>query len=136
MTKQEEYNIKFYTKAIDHRDSFFFDTNNAINQYKSLWFINSLDKSEIEDLIEVINRIRNGQIYDPDFFLTNSEVYQVFNVTFSNPTIFVNGYPVIDIDDLATLLREWLYFLEVNSPSAEYIAPKNNLFYFIKKIFK
>lgn len=146
MMKQEEYNIKFCTNAITDHNWFFFDTSNAHNQYKSLGFINNLHKLEIEILLEDINKIRNAQLYDPDF-LTSSEVYQVYNVTFSNPTFFVDGYPTIDIDDLEILLREWLDFIEVNSPAvansdATHVEPpaavesRSNFFHFIKKIFR
>lgn len=110
MSKREEYNIKFYKIIVDGRPKNIFDTNEAIGINKNLSFIFFLHRKEIEALIWEINSIQQNQAYDPDF-LTNSEVYGSFEVTFSNPDFYVSGENTINMKDLKLLLEEWLDFI-------------------------
>ncbi len=112
MSKRLEYNIEFRSHTFeDGRKEPYFDTQNSEPQYRSLYFINSLQKCEVEGLTEDMDRIISGQFYDPDF-LTSSEIYVVFNVQFIDPDFWVEGFEVINIFDLRVLLHEWLVFLE------------------------
>ncbi|RYJ44947.1 hypothetical protein [Flavobacterium beibuense] len=91
MSKSEEYNIKFYKITIDGgRIRYIFDTNEAIGICKNLSFIFFLHRNEIEALIWEINSIQQNEPYDHDF-LEQSEIYGIFEVTFSNPEFYVSG---------------------------------------------
>lgn len=111
MSKSEEYNIKFYKITIDGgRIRYIFDTKEAIGNYKSLFFISSLASVEVEALIWEINSIQQNVPYDPDF-MEQSEIYGIFEVTFSNPDFYVSGENTINMNDLKLLLEEWLDFI-------------------------
>jgi len=111
MTKRAEYNIKFLkVKSPLGGINYIFDTSNAIGNYKCLSFIKSLYKEEVIGLAQDINRIVQGQPYDPDF-LTSSEVYDIFNVHYTNQNFLVDGVFILNANNLLILLNEWIDFL-------------------------
>ena len=110
MSKKAEYNIGFYKKQIPNMGiANIFDVNNSPGEYKRLGFIAILGRLDVSYIIEVIEKIQQGQVYDPDF-LTSSDVYQAFNVQYANNFLFVDGYSIIHINDLKILLEEWIDF--------------------------
>ena len=113
MSKREELNIQFYRKDVQGNSVSIFDTTNAIPINQRLSFFNSLQSSDIDDLIMVITQIQRGEFYDPDF-LTWSEIYSVFDLEFVNPDFSIMGMVTIHMDDLKLLLEEWRQFRNYN----------------------
>jgi hypothetical protein len=111
MTKRDQYNLVFYWKTVPGYGSGAVMDVIGTSEYGSLTFlISALHHTEAACLLDDINKILEGRPYDPDF-LTSSEIYQVYNLTFKNPDFWIDGHPVIAIHDLKQLLEEWLAFL-------------------------
>lgn len=110
MDKHEELNLKFHKKAGPFNEiGYILDSSSAVGEYKRLDFIDVLSRVVVMDLIDTITLIQNNQPYDP-YFLSNAEEFSVFDVIFSNPYFFIDGYQTIHMNDLKLVLQEWLVF--------------------------
>ena len=112
MSKREEYNLAFY-KIKDPDGGFIYscEAKGNGNPYGMLYFLSTLSTREVKHFIDTITLIKSSQPYDPDFMYTDGTEWLVLE--FENPNFIIEQTLTIHMDDLNSLMEEWLTFIQV-----------------------
>lgn len=111
MTKREQYGLTFskWTNPADGSITPICQRE-IINNFSELQFIDDLEVSEINGLLNLIDKAQNG-VPHQDSFITDS-IDDMDEIRILPPNISINSVCVIPLQDMKELLLEWLDFIQ------------------------
>ncbi len=127
MLKSEEYQLKFMKGADKTGPFYWIDNSEAPEQYKTLNALSAFNDSGLEFLIKTITALQNSEPYDTHFW-DMYEDFEIVEMGFVSPYIYLEGERSIHINDFKLLLIEWLEFKNLPTES--------NIEIWLRKMFR
>jgi hypothetical protein len=111
MTKREEYGLTF-SKWVEPTNQKIYNLcrRDEVGIYSHLVFIDQLDLSELNSIIDEIKKAINGEDYND---LPTSDSYENISLELIFPNVIIEEDLTISMEDFKELLLEWIDFISI-----------------------
>ncbi len=111
LTKREKYGLTF-TKWVDPTSQKIYNIcrRDEVDIYSHLVFIDQLDLSELNSIIDEITKAINGDDYND---LPTSDSYENISLELVFPNVIIEEDLTVSMEDFKELLLEWIDFISI-----------------------
>jgi hypothetical protein len=111
LTKREQFGLTF-SKWVEPTSQKIYNLcrRDEVGIYSYLVFIDKLDLSELNSIIDEITKAINGDLYD---FFPSSDSYENVSLELTFPNVIIEEKLTVSMLDFKQLLEEWIDFISI-----------------------